>query len=80
MKKLVKYIFIVVTVLQLSSAKAQVNNIKFIRQISVVTDCTFNDVIGINVTYKYNFLPLEELAHDDSILNKASFKIITRLD
>jgi hypothetical protein len=41
----------------------------------VETDYTSEGVKGIKLTYRYNFLPLEEQNHNDTILSKASFSI-----
>ncbi|HUM51850.1 MAG TPA: hypothetical protein PK431_08540 [Chitinophagales bacterium] len=51
-------------------------NLKIISTVvGVETDYISEGVKGIKLTYRYNFLPLEEQNHNDTILSKASFSI-----
>lgn len=56
---------------------ANAHEFDVISGISVETDYTKNGAKGINITYRYNFLSIEEYNHDDSILKNASFSIKT---
>lgn len=48
-----------------------------ISNISVETDYLKDGAVGFNITYKYNFLSLEEYDHNDSILKNVNFSIVT---
>lgn len=78
MKILLMFAYLAITAISFNTAKAQTDGIKIIRSINVEKDYTLDGVIGLNVTYKYNFLPLQEQSHNDSILKGAKFKITTR--
>lgn len=52
-------------------------NFKIISSVDVETDYIYQGAQGINVTYKYSFLPLEEQNHNDTVLKNASFGIST---
>ena len=51
------------------------DNLKIIGLVEVKTDYTLDGVKGINITYRYNFLQLEEEHHNDTILKNASFSV-----
>ena len=53
--------------------------LKYINAITTETNYKQAGVVGIKITYKYNFLPLEELTHNDSILRDATFNIATKI-
>lgn len=55
------------------------SNLKIISSITIETDVDFDGAKGINVIYKYNFLPLEEENHNDTLLNGSIFKIKTNV-
>lgn len=52
-------------------------NLKIVSTIEVETDYMYEGAQGINISYKYSFLPLEEQNHNDTILKNASFGINT---
>lgn len=73
MKKILSILFIT---LGLNFTTFANSNFKIISTVvNVETDYTSDGVRGINITYRYNFLPLEEENHNDTILSKASFSI-----
>ncbi|MFN8282122.1 MAG: hypothetical protein U0U67_02855 [Chitinophagales bacterium] len=53
--------------------------VKILSYIDVDTDYEFEGVKGINITYKYNFLSLEEDQHNDTILDNCTFYLKTKL-
>lgn len=55
------------------------SNLDIIKSVSVETDYEYQGVKGINITYKYNFLPLIEENNNDTLLARSSFKINTQL-
>jgi hypothetical protein len=79
MKKHFRYILFLISVLPIASSKAQTGDIKFITAIRSVSNYKEDGVKGINITCRYNGLAVEEICHNDSILEKARFKISIRL-
>ena len=57
---------------------AQSNLPKIISAITVQNDIISEGVKGMNVTIKYNFLSIEELNHNDSILKNSDFFFATK--
>lgn len=55
------------------------SNLDMIKSVSVQTDYEYHGVKGINITYKYNFLPLIQENKNDTLLDNAIFKISTKL-
>jgi hypothetical protein len=73
MKKILSILFVM---LGLNFTTYATNNLKIINTVvGIETDYISDGVKGINITYRYNFLPLEEENHNDTILSKASFSI-----
>jgi hypothetical protein len=70
-----KTLFILLVIVGFNAITFATNNIKIIGSVDVETDYTSNGVKGINITYRYNFLQLEEENHNDTILSKASFAV-----
>jgi len=52
---------------------AQTTDLKIISNIGVQTDYTFEGAKGINLTFQYNFLPIIEQTHNDTILEDSKF-------
>lgn len=55
------------------------SNLDIISSVTIETDAESEGAKGINVIYKYNFLPLEEESHNDTLLNGSIFKIKTNI-
>lgn len=61
------------------SFKTYADDVKIISYISVETDYEKDGAKGINISYKYNFLSLEEYDHNDTILKNCTFQLKTTL-
>ena len=70
-----KILLILLIILGFNAITYATNNLKIIGSLEVETDYTSNGAKGIKITYRYNFLPLEEENHNDTILSKASFAV-----
>lgn len=70
---------LVFTVLLFSFLHVHASNLKIIQSINVETDYNYQGVRGLNITYRYNFLPLEEENHNDTLLRGCTFTIKTNL-
>jgi|JI10StandDraft_1071094.scaffolds.fasta_scaffold09173_7 hypothetical protein len=79
MKLSPQFFFFFFFLLYCKSAKAQAGDIKFITAIRSVSDYKEDGVKGINITCRYNGLAVEEMSHNDSILEKALFTISIKL-
>ncbi len=53
---------------------------KIISNIGVLPDFTFEGAKGINLTFQYNFLPIYEQTHNDTILQDCTFKLKVKLE
>lgn len=53
------------------------SNLKIINSISVEKDVEYEGAKGLSITYRYNFLPIEEENHNDTILKGAVFHLKT---
>lgn len=60
--------FTQVFILLIAAVSAKAQEFKILSTISVETDYEYGGVKGFNITYKYNFLSLEEFAHNDTLL------------
>ncbi len=58
---------------------AQTTDLKIISNIGVQTDYTFEGAKGINLTFQYNFLPIIEQTHNDTILEDSKFYLKIKL-
>ena len=72
-----KILFLFISVMILTALQTKANNLKIIQSVTVETDYTLEGTKGINITYRYNFLSLEEEHHNDTILKNSIFKIKT---
>jgi len=72
-----KILFLFISVMILTALQTKANNLKIIQSVTVETDYTLDGTKGINITYRYNFLSLEEEHHNDTILKNSIFKIKT---
>ena len=72
-----KAVFVFLTLFILNHVICSAENFKIISTIDVETDYMYEGAEGINITYKYSFLPLEEQNHNDTILKNATFGINT---
>ncbi|MBK9329735.1 MAG: hypothetical protein IPM95_10585 [Sphingobacteriales bacterium] len=71
--------FTQVFILLMAAVSAKAQEFKILSTISVETDYEYGGVKGFNITYKYNFLSLEEFAHNDTLLRGCEFKLTTQL-
>ena len=55
-----KAVFVFLTLFILNHVICSAENFKIISTIDVETDYMYEGAEGINITYKYSFLPLEE--------------------
>ena len=76
MKKILSFL-IVFNFICFFTSKA--SNLDIIGNVSVETNYYYEGAKGIRVTYRYNFLSLEEEHHDDTLLNNCIFYIKTTL-
>lgn len=72
-----KQISIAILVLFILIKPAYSSNLKIINSISVEKDVEYQGAKGISITYRYNFLPIEEENHNDTILKGAVFHLKT---
>lgn len=70
---------IILFVFSLISLHTKASNLKIIQYVDVETDYNYEGVKGINITYRYNFLSLEEENHNDTLLRGCTFYIKTTL-
>ncbi|HRH57636.1 MAG TPA: hypothetical protein PLS10_08295 [Chitinophagales bacterium] len=72
-----KVLFILLNLFIMNNTIYGAENPKIISTIEVETDYIYEGAKGLNIKYKYSFLPLEEQNHNDTILKDASFGINT---
>ncbi|MBX7224440.1 MAG: hypothetical protein K1X55_00285 [Chitinophagales bacterium] len=71
--------FIALFFVGVSESVAQFNEIKILGITTIEKDYYVEGAKGINITYKYNFLSLEEQHHEDTILRGATFYLTTQI-
>jgi hypothetical protein len=73
--KIIAHIFIMLFI----AIHVNAHEFDIISGINVETDYSKDGVKGINITYRYNFLSLEEYDHNDTLLRGCEFKLTTQL-